>query len=508
MSLFGKPRPVFSCPHSLVLFAPLLLILSSGTAAQAQMGGKATLIENGTILLDGGRTIEKGDVLIMGTQIANLGEKVEASMMAMPKKISAKGKYITAGLVDVWSTIGMRSGPSGRASGNAKDNFDRYADDEMMAAWASGVTVVYVPARVANGFGGTGAVIRLKPNANLEDIVLSENAVLSATIDGAGNQGPLARLRLARELRKAFADAKEYRKAREDYEEELKEYEKKLAEKVKKDAEAAAKDAPAKDAKDGGAKRDGKGPGDRKEGGKPAEPPKQAEPQKPGEPPKEGEKKDELKKPIEPPKDRNFDALLKVLDGELRLRVEANRPEDIANILEVAAEFNIALTIEGGAGAHVVADDLKARDVVVVLGPPPRTMIFSAGPQRFSTEDAFARLRAAGVPVYLGTGIPGGEWTSPNLALRASMCVDDELTSAKALDLITADAARFLGVEKKAGRLAAGVPADVVIWSDHPFAPGARVERVFVAGEEVYKAPKFGGEKKKEKDEEAGEGEE
>jgi imidazolonepropionase-like amidohydrolase len=43
-------------------------------------------------------------------------------------------------------------------------------------------------------------------------------------------------------------------------------------------------------------------------------------------------------------------------------------------------------------------------------------------------------------------------------------------------------------VEQQIGRLKKGLRGDVVVWSDHPFAPGARVERVFVGGREVYRA--------------------
>jgi imidazolonepropionase-like amidohydrolase len=34
--------------------------------------------------------------------------------------------------------------------------------------------------------------------------------------------------------------------------------------------------------------------------------------------------------------------------------------------------------------------------------------------------------------------------------------------------------------------------ADVVIWSGHPLAAGSRVERVFIAGREVYDASASG----------------
>lgn len=42
----------------------------------------------------------------------------------------------------------------------------------------------------------------------------------------------------------------------------------------------------------------------------------------------------------------------------MRLRGEAHDPPDILNVLEIAEEFKVALVLEGGAGAHLVAQRL------------------------------------------------------------------------------------------------------------------------------------------------------
>ena len=72
--------------------------------------------------------------------------------------------------------------------------------------------------------------------------------------------------------------------------------------------------------------------------------------------------------------------------------------------------------------------------------------------------------------------------------LRAALAAGCGFGADVALEALTAGAARLLGVEQEIGRLEPGLKADLVIWSDHPFAPGARVEQVYIDGREVYRA--------------------
>jgi imidazolonepropionase-like amidohydrolase len=432
------------------------------------------VIQNATVLTGDGRTIAGCDVQFQNGAISAVGEKIEAGLLA--RRIDAKGKFVAPGLVDVWSTIGISGGgAAGRVTAGAADAFDRYALEELGAAWQQGITTVYVPARTNSGFGGAGAVIHLLADAPASEMVLNGDAFLCATIDGAGTQGALLRVRSVRDLRRALQDAKDYRQAREDYDEELKEYDKKLQERAKKEA-GPAKEHP----------KTQPAPGGRKEGPGEAQEPPKADTQ----PATQPAKPEEIKKPAEPPKDRAKELLLKLLDGELRLRVEAHRPEDILNLLDVARELNVALILEGAGGAHRVSEQVRAQEVPVVLGDDSNSLLFSPGPARDRTETAAALLQRAGITVYLGTGVgPIGGLYSPTLTLRVAQAIGHGLVTDDPIALITSTAAKFLGVDKKVGRLAPGLSADIVIWSDHPLAPGARAERVFVAGSEVYTAP-------------------
>ncbi|MEW6251010.1 MAG: amidohydrolase family protein [Planctomycetota bacterium] len=450
------------------------------TAAPVHGQDAVVAIQNATIITGDGQRIENGTILFAEGKITGLGPRVSAPFLS--RKIPGKGKVVTPGLIDAYTTLGLRmiAGP-GNATARAADGFDRYAEHELRGAWRDGVTTVYVPARAAGGVGGYGSVIRI----GAEEPVLKANAALGAAVDGGdGRQGPLARIKAVDELRRRFQAAQDYRTAWEDYRENLKEYEKKLAEGNK--AAEEAKPAPATGGSGGGTAaeeprpRRRPPPDQRPQTDKPPE-------QKPAEA-KEAKKDDDLKKPAEPAHDRQLDELLKVLSGEVRLRVEANEPADILNLLDMAAEFNIALVLDGASGAHLVAERLAKLNVPVVLRVDAAPVAYVGGAQRHATAEAAARLQAAGLDVYFGSGVLPSAATSPQLTLRLARAVGAGFKTDDAIALLTAQAARLLGVEQDVGRLADGMNADLVVWSGDPLAPDTRVERVFVDGREVYRA--------------------
>ncbi len=463
-SLFSRPR----CRANACTLMALAALLILGSVAQAQM--RPVVLEGGTLLLGDGTVIEHGKLVMQSGKIASVGQKVRAPFLA--QKLNLRGKYVSPGLVDAYGTFGLRDDPqAGRVTAHAADALDRYDREEFSAAWSAGVTTFYVPARGAGGIGGLGAVVSPRVGAAADTIVLLEEAALNVCVNAGG---PLARVRAVQNLKERFQDAKDYRRTWEDYEEDLKEYEKKIAERA---AEDAKKDAAEPDKKSNQAKKNQPGATTQKK-----DQPDEKKEKKP-----DDEEEDELKKPDRPEKDDTMEALLRVLDGELRLRIEVHTPADILNIIELAQEYNPALIIEGGIGAHLVADKLAAAHVPIVLTTPPAALRESAGLARYDNAAAPAILEQAGVDVYFGSGqLPIG--TEPTIALRAARAIGHGLDVDDLLTLLTSQAAQMLGVDDQVGQLASGKRADVVVWSAHPLVPGARVERVYVGGIEVYKA--------------------
>jgi imidazolonepropionase-like amidohydrolase len=187
-----------------------------------------------------------------------------------------------------------------------------------------------------------------------------------------------------------------------------------------------------------------------------------------------------------------MEALVKVIDKEIPLRVQANRPDDIANVLKLKEEYDIDLVIDVGHGAHVVAEKLAAAQVPVVVGP---NMIGAGGGGRYEfyahTEENAARLHEAGVTIALSTDSGGGR----SVVLEAAISRAHGLPEADALKAITLNAAEILGVADRLGSIEEGKDGDVVIWKEHPLSTWGRTEVVFIDGKVVFMREGF---KKKE----------
>jgi imidazolonepropionase-like amidohydrolase len=493
------PTPQAAAMSSFLCAALAISIVFTPPSASAQ--GRETIIREATILVGDGRTLESASVTIRGEKIGAVGLNVRGG--ATGRTIDGKGKFVTPGLIDAWCTLASEAGEQGRpGTAVALDGFNRFERDQIEAALKQGVTTAFLPARAAGGVGGMGSVIRLLPDATDKDRILREEAALCAGIGLDPRLSVLARARAAGEFRKAWLDAKQYRKSFETYDEDLKEYE----EKIKKRAEEN-KDKP-KDQKSVEKKEEKKDekPEEKVREPDPPRPPRPDRPRPGRRPPgtpraesrpesrpdadaeKKDDKKDDIKKPTEPPKDPTKEALLKAIDGKLAVRIEAQRPEDIQNALAVAKEFNLALAIDGGSGAVPLARELAFANVPVILAADPPMMQFSPGLQRYAQADAAAKLAAANVKVVIGSGPGVGDGPTRHLALAAARLVGSGIDEGRAFRMITGDAAEVLGLDDQIGRVAPGLSADLVIWSDHPLSPNARVEQVFVRGREVYKA--------------------
>ncbi|GMU82335.1 MAG: hypothetical protein AMXMBFR47_22060 [Planctomycetota bacterium] len=495
-------------------------------AAQAQLGGRSTIIKDATILVGDGTVIESGSLVMQGDKISAVGAEVRGRGRA----IDAKGKFITPGLIDVWSTVAFDGSLNGRSgTARAADAFDPFAKRDIEFSLQQGVTTVYLPARTMNGVGGRGSIVRLLPEAAADDYILRSDAALSLGLAMDPRSGALDRVRAYMNLRQLFTDAKAYRKSLEDYEEDLKEYEEKIKKRAEEEAKKPSGDKPAESAPatpgaspsgEQRGPRPGGRPGGRPaprpsaeeiaagdsadDGAEPSDDPAQVPPRpRPGRgrrgqdaeqpPPESGrpaapsgpEFKDDIKKPVAPQKDLTKEALLDAIDGKLLVRVEAERPEDILNLVDLAEEFNLAMAIEGASGAHLVADHLRRARVSVILPVESPAMMWTDGARRTGSIAAPAKLARAGVPVFVGSATSGA---NRHLSLAAAQLVGRGVDENTALKSITSDAAKLLGIERETGQLTSGLSADLVIWSGHPFLPDSRVERVFIKGREVYSA--------------------
>jgi imidazolonepropionase-like amidohydrolase len=181
-------------------------------------------------------------------------------------------------------------------------------------------------------------------------------------------------------------------------------------------------------------------------------------------------------------RDLGMENLCKVLRGEIPLRAHAHRADDIATVIRLAKEFQIEVTIEHCTEGHLIADYIAEAGVRVSVGPTMST--------RYKVELAkkgwhtVVALAEAGVPVSITTDHPvvGIDYLMTAVANAVKHGLDEKT----ALQAVTLNAAKHIGVEDRVGSLEPGKDADIVIWSGYPLDIRNRVEATFIEGKMVY----------------------
>jgi imidazolonepropionase-like amidohydrolase len=185
----------------------------------------------------------------------------------------------------------------------------------------------------------------------------------------------------------------------------------------------------------------------------------------------------------EPPaRDLRLEALGKVLGGELKLMVNAQRAQDIVTALRVAEEFQISIWLDGAAEAFLLIDEIKAAQVPVILHP---TMTRTTGENENLSFETAAKLVAAGIPVALQSGYESYVPKTRVVLFEAALAAAHGLTFQQALATITIDAARLLGIDDRVGSLEIGKDGDVALYDGDPFEYTSHCVGVLINGQLV-----------------------
>ncbi len=189
-----------------------------------------------------------------------------------------------------------------------------------------------------------------------------------------------------------------------------------------------------------------------------------------------------------PKRDLKMETLAAALDGEIRVHMHCYRADEMMTILDMAREFGYQVSaFHHGVEAYKIADELAAagtcgalwadwwgfkmeaydgiqENIALVDRPEGGCAIVhsdsSEGIQRLNQEAAKAMTR----------GQRAGLDISPEQAIR----------------WITANPARSMGILEHTGTLEAGKMADVVLWSDNPFSVYAKADLVWIDGALVF----------------------
>ncbi len=414
-------------------------------------------IRGATIMTATGQRIDNGTIILERGAITYVGGDKAPPQGAFV--VDGKGKFVTPGIIDAHSHMGVYPAPNARAHGDgneavgpvtahARAEYGFWPQDPQLArALAGGVTAALILPGSANLIGGRGFTVQLRPSRTAAEAAFpgAPSTVKMACGENpkrvyGEKGGPQTRMAEYAAFRAAFSEAQAYvaKKAAYDKAHEIWEQKKKRASEIE-------------------AKRTDK----KKVAGETA--------------------------PEPVPVDLRYETLAGVLRGEVLVQIHCYRADEMAQLIAVADEMGFRIrSFHHALEAYKIRDLLAKKNIAVNTwadwwgfkleaydGIPEnaalltqmgvRTTIHSddaIGIQRLNQEAAKAQ-------------------TAGN---RAGIKIDDDT----ALKWVTANPARVLGIDGVTGTLQQGKRADVVVWSASPFSVYARAELVIVGGEVAY----------------------
>lgn len=203
-------------------------------------------------------------------------------------------------------------------------------------------------------------------------------------------------------------------------------------------------------------------------------------------------KSDGPKRPKYPKKPRNDpqkDALAKVIDGAIPLRIEAHRVEELRAALRLQRDNDVPqIVLEQAYAAGLVADEIAEQGATVVLTNVMPNALGDAGDRRnpfakFDLTKLPKQLEDAGVPFAIASG---SARLASVLPMMGAAAVGGGISAEAALRAMTLTPAEILGVAEDTGSLTREKYADVLVTDGPLFASDTRVMLVLSKGRKEF----------------------
>jgi len=402
------------------------------------LASERTLIKS-VNLYDGlGNEYSNFDVLIDNGIIKEIGKDIVDGDATI---IDAKGKWLTPGIIDIHSHMGVYPAPGVRTSSDGNEATSPITaevwaehsvwtqDPQFSLALKGGVTAFHVLPGSANLMGGRGATFKNIPRNTIHDMKFpgAPHSLKMACGENPkrvyGNRGsaPSTRMGNMAGYRKAWINASDYQRRKNEY----------------------------------------------------------------------TSKSDEAKELIDPPK-RNLelDTLAGVLDGEILVQNHCYRADEMAMMIEMSKEFDYKITaFHHAVEAYKIADLLADEGICGALWADWwgfKHEAYDMVPANIAIVDQ-AR-GGKGCAIVHSDDEVGIQHLNQEAAkaLSAGLRAGYEISKARAIKWITSNPAKAAGILDQTGTIEIGKDADLVIWSKNPFSVYALAEYVFIDGAEAF----------------------
>src|SRR6267154_1506597 len=185
------------------------------------------VIRNATIMTAAGQEISNGSILLKDGRIVAVGTKVDAPADAVV--VDGTGRYVTPGLIDDHSHLGVYAAPGtdAESDGNEATNpvtAEVWAehsfwpqDPQIPLAIAGGITTIQALPGSANLIGGRSAILKLVPARTVQEMKFPGAHYGLKMACGENpkrvyqNRGPSTRMGNMAGYRAAFIQAEQYR---------------------------------------------------------------------------------------------------------------------------------------------------------------------------------------------------------------------------------------------------------------------------------------------------------